>query len=1512
MFRRMVMRSGTLIQVMLGVLLILLFAQGVQAAETYSFVKQWTGPGSLWGIAVDETHGWVYAANQKDGIIKKYDPSGVELLSWPAPNWGIAIDKEGFLYSDGPDSAGDSIYKWDLRVDSDPHLERKIVSNKLALLGARGLAVDADGNVYVAEWSTNQIQVYTKDGVFLRKWGSRGSKDGYFNGPEGVAVDSQNRWVYVTDHENNRVQKFTTEGKFLLKWGTKGSNRDGAFSGPEGIAVDSYGNVYVADASNFQVQKFTSSGVFITRWGTSTEFQSPSGIAVVLAGNNVYVGDFSKNLIEVFAPTGVVTADFTVDTSAPMTATFTDKSIGAYSYSWTFGDGGTSTIACPTHQFASIGPWTVKLTVTGPASNPITSEKTMEITVKPIPITVTADPQTKVYGDEDEVLTYQTEPPLPSGDSLTGTLERVSGENVGTYAITQGTLDSSKYAITYVGADFAITPKPITVTADSGQTKIFGVSDPESLTYTYTPDLIGTDAFSGRLSRAEGENAGTYAITQGDLDLGFNYDITFVGADFIITPVPIEVTADAISKGFGATDPDLTYTITSGELLPSDELGIQLIREPGEDLGIYAITQDTSVPTNPNYDITFIGANFVILGAADFTWDATEGVTVKFTDQSTGNPTSWLWDFDDGTTVTDQNPVHTYAERNCNYMVTLTANYEGGSVSVTKKVAVLRTDLALARQTVPSPSIEETNTFVLEPVCGGTIIELNGGKDPIEVPEGSCGWIGTNHPKHANGDVPTIYNYIMDSDTGPQLVRLGTYDSLPKDLPTDSEDPYGMTEDGKMGVESYGPANGVFSVEASSGGGLGYLALVPSCKTGACTNNYALLIDGGKSATDNHIRYWNDISFMYQTLTQVYGYDPAKIIVLMSDGTSSDVDRHYDTVSAVAKTDSSPTDLNGDGSTDVNSKSATKENITSILTTQYTGRTSADSLFIFTTGHGGLNPAGGTDNVIYYTWNNGYITDTDFVNSLPSTFGSITMAMEQCYSGGFKDNFITNYAGTQKRIIATAASGSEPSYGNGWSNTYIRSLAKITDSWAITSTAAAEADASPYGNSNGFISMKEASTFATATDPAATSTLTYHEHPQYATKNYLDDGATKYLYAGTCNTINSLRVELPSQNEVWWTGGTTTNPFTRTIMWNEIGIDSHTVSIKLYNNTGATNKTLTSTPLASSKQWTWSMPPGSLTAGTMVYKIYITDITSTSPLVDDGSDRFFTIKTGGVLSSIAVSSTPTGATIYLDGVQKGTTPATLSNIVPGTHTVTLTLKDYLDEAKGFELPSNYPSYPVSFTLDQAILNNKNAVDDTGKMVITSNAYGAEVWIDDTLAGTTPYETEIIPGTDWNYNYPHVYKVKVKALNYEPVDGIEKDVTVGRGWTVREDFELTPSPWLLTFDGFFDPIKMSEINEYNTRKVSTIPIKWHLSDPYGTNVSDPASYESIMSYPVNCNTRERLPGSEVVEKTDTIRYVGDGNWHINMQIDPAYAGFCRNIYAKFYHDQKSPDVTFRFR
>ena len=61
--------------------------------------------------------------------------------------------------------------------------------------------------------------------------------------------------VYVADSGNHRIQKFSSSGGFLAKWGTKGSG-DGQFNFPEGVAVDGSGNVYVTDSRKHRIQKF--------------------------------------------------------------------------------------------------------------------------------------------------------------------------------------------------------------------------------------------------------------------------------------------------------------------------------------------------------------------------------------------------------------------------------------------------------------------------------------------------------------------------------------------------------------------------------------------------------------------------------------------------------------------------------------------------------------------------------------------------------------------------------------------------------------------------------------------------------------------------------------------------------------------------------------------------------------------------------------------------------------------------------------------------------------------------------------------------------------------------------------------------------------------------------------------------------------------------------------------------------------------------------------------------------
>jgi hypothetical protein len=156
------------------------------------------------------------------------------------------------------------------------------------------------------------------------------------------------------------------------------------------------------------------------------------------------------------------------------------------------------------------------------------------------PITVTAAGKTKVYGTSDPALTYSVAPTLASGDKFNGSLIRAEGENAGNYAISQGTLSvSGNYELTFAGANFTITPKPIAIAAEA-KTKVYGSPDPE-LTYSIAPELINDDTFSGELSRAEGENAGDYAISQGSLTAGSNYELTFASANFAITPKPITV-----------------------------------------------------------------------------------------------------------------------------------------------------------------------------------------------------------------------------------------------------------------------------------------------------------------------------------------------------------------------------------------------------------------------------------------------------------------------------------------------------------------------------------------------------------------------------------------------------------------------------------------------------------------------------------------------------------------------------------------------------------------------------------------------------------------------------------------------------------------------------------------------------------------------------------------------------------------------------------------------------------
>jgi hypothetical protein len=238
---------------------------------------------------------------------------------------------------------------------------------------------------------------------------------------------------------------------------------------------------------------------------------------------------------------------------------------------------------------------------------------------------------------------------------------------------------------------------------------------------------------------------------------------------------------------------------------------------------------------------------------------------------------------------------------------------------------------------------------------------------------------------------------------------------------------------------------------------------------------YAVIISGGANAYNNWVRYWNDCEAIYSALVNVYGYLDSHIYVLISDGTSSGNDRHlYD-----GTYDSSPLDLDGDGDNDIQ-YSATKSNISSVFNTLSGILDSDDFLFIYTTDHGGLQSG---DDVYINLWGE-TMNDDEFATEVDKvSAGSISVVMEQCYSGGFVSDLSAS-----GRTIATACSASESSYA--------MSPSYIYDEFVFHWTAAVAGE-DPDGNTidadendDGYVSMQEAFNYAESEDVCS-------ETPQY-------------------------------------------------------------------------------------------------------------------------------------------------------------------------------------------------------------------------------------------------------------------------------------------------------------------------------------------------------------------------------------------------------------------------------
>jgi len=251
---------------------------------------------------------------------------------------GVAVDAGGNVYV--ADTSNHTVRK----IASDgtvttlagtpgvPGAVDALISTSVRFNHPWGVSADANGNVYVADCTNNDIRKIRNSGVVITVAGTPGlagdvdavGADARFNAPYGVAADNNGN-VFVADYNNHTIRQMASDGTVTTLAGTPGvsGTADGTgtnaqFNGPSAVAVDGSGNVYVTDYFNCTIRKVTSSGTVTTvagipgAWGSvdgpaaTARFNYPQGIAVD-AYNNVYVADTSNRTIRRVGANGIVT-----------------------------------------------------------------------------------------------------------------------------------------------------------------------------------------------------------------------------------------------------------------------------------------------------------------------------------------------------------------------------------------------------------------------------------------------------------------------------------------------------------------------------------------------------------------------------------------------------------------------------------------------------------------------------------------------------------------------------------------------------------------------------------------------------------------------------------------------------------------------------------------------------------------------------------------------------------------------------------------------------------------------------------------------------------------------------------------------------------------------------------------------------------------------------------------------------------------------------------------------------
>ena len=163
-----------------------------------------------------------------------------------------------------------------------------------------GVAVNSKDEIAVTDCFNHRVQIFNRDGNYIRSFGRQGHKAGEFCYPKGITFH-KNGNIFVAESGNHRIQIFSGEGEYVGMFGGKGS-LDYQLSNPWGLSVDSDGNIIVADSDNKLIKIFSPNGKFLMKIGEQGSFTFP--VHCIQCDRYLIVSDHRQHCIKVFDRNG--------------------------------------------------------------------------------------------------------------------------------------------------------------------------------------------------------------------------------------------------------------------------------------------------------------------------------------------------------------------------------------------------------------------------------------------------------------------------------------------------------------------------------------------------------------------------------------------------------------------------------------------------------------------------------------------------------------------------------------------------------------------------------------------------------------------------------------------------------------------------------------------------------------------------------------------------------------------------------------------------------------------------------------------------------------------------------------------------------------------------------------------------------------------------------------------------------------------------------------------------------